>query len=241
MLVRITNICRMGCSHCMVNAGPAGDSMSMETFRQTAEFIDRNGFAVALLSGGEPTEHSQLLEFIDHLKSLDIQVVLLSNGMFLDDKKLTDEILARKIMVQITNDGRFYPNKIKHIDSPLLMYEDTIRLVSPFGRAVENKLTCTRQSPLCFNLRSITRKLRDFKEAVYRLRNMGKMCIPSVNTDGSLVAGEAPSCSPFGHVTDSNLVLTNRLCDLRCNKCGLADGLPDAYKEAIGEKTSRPS
>ena len=102
--------------------------------------------------------------------------------------------------------------------------------------ALENKIPCTRQSPLCFNLRSYVRKLRDFKEAVYRLRNSGKMCIPSVNTDGTLVAGEAPSCSSFGHVTDSNLVLTNRLCDLSCNRCGLADGLPDEYKEAIGEK-----
>lgn len=244
MLIRITNKCRMGCNHCMVDAKPDGESMTMETFKDVVAFVGRFQFQVAMLSGGEPTEHPDLLKMIDILQAEDIIVMVLSNGMFIEEKpELADILIEKKIMIQVTRDPRFYPvDPHWQIDFPKFVkeypnfcFEDHIRMVSPFGRALTNKLECNRQSPLCFNLRSIGRKLRDFTAAVLQLRLMHKMCIPSINPDGTLVAGEAPSCHVIGCVTDNNLTLTNNLCQMKCNKCGLANDLPPEYRHAIGE------
>jgi organic radical activating enzyme len=235
MLVRITERCKMGCTHCMINASPSGMHMSMETYGLVVDFIKDNNFMVIMLSGGEPTEHPDLLQMIDIAKQKGLYVLLLSNGMFLESDKYTTEILSKNILIQVTNDERFYPHRIKKIEHPNISYEDHIRMVSPFGRSLENKLECSRQSPMCFNLRSATRKFHNFGEAVRYLRTIPKMCIPSINPDGSLSAGEANSCSKFGFVTDSMERLTSNLCTMRCNKCGLVDKLDPLYKSAINE------
>jgi len=234
MLVRITNHCQMCCSHCMVEAGPDGAHMSGEIYASALEFIRKFEFQIILIGGGEPTDHPDVLGFIDQAVDAGIKPVLLSNGMFLEDKKMTDEIIARDILVQITNDDRFYPKRVPIIEHKNFAYTDRIRMLSPYGRAVTNKMETTRQSPMCFNLRSITRHLRDFKLAVLTLRGMGKMCTPSVNIDGSISAGESPSCHIIGTITDSNLKITNAVCEMKCGKCGLEAGLPPEYRKAIG-------
>lgn len=236
MLIRITNKCLMGCSHCMVDATPSGEHMSMATFENTIDFIDRMGFRVAMLSGGEPTENPDVLNMIDLARYCKIHVILLSNGAFLDDPVLSGEILGRMVSIQVTNDPRFYPKRVNLVDNPNISYETHIRIVSPFGRAKSGGIECTRQSPLCFNLRSICRSLRDFRDAIFSLRTMGKFCTPSVNADGAIVAGETPSCSAIGTVRSPNIELTNAVCDLKCSRCGLVNNLDDCHRKAIGER-----
>jgi hypothetical protein len=163
------------------------------------------------------------------------KTTLLSNGMFLTDQELTKAILDLDIFVQVTNDPRFYPKEVPHVEHKNIIYENNIRLVSPFGRALENNIPVTRQSPLCFNLRSIVRHYHDFFQGLLMLRQKVKMCTPSINIDGSISAGESNSCHHIGTVNDSNLVLTNKLCSMTCAKCGLVHNLDDPHKTAIGE------
>lgn len=235
MLVRITEKCNMGCSHCSVSAGPDGKHMSMDVYERVLKFIDWIRVPMILLSGGEPTLHPDIESMIKKAIEKDLHVTLLSNGTFLEDLAMTEWILKTGVLVQITNDKRFYPREVPIINHPKLMYEHSIRMVSPFGRALENKIATSRQSPLCFNLRSLCRHTHDFKEALIMLRSMEKFCTPSINIDGTISAGEGNTCSTFGTVNDSNLKLTNALCSLTCGRCGLRDNLDHSYKAAIGE------
>lgn len=237
MLVRITEKCNMGCSHCMINAGPNGEHMKTNIYEQTLNFIKSTKYPFIMLTGGEPTLHPQLISFIELAEKQGIKILILSNGTFIENKKLLNIILEKGIPVQITNDPRFYPKKITVYKNRNFYYENSIRQVSPFHRAVENHIETTRMSPLCFNLRSLCRnpKINDFNKAIQALRLQGKMCTPSINIDGSFAAGESNSCTTFGTVFDNNHTLTDNLKALKCGKCGLYKNLAPDYLNAIGE------
>jgi hypothetical protein len=225
----------MGCSHCAINAGPDGKHMPMAIFEQALKFISWTGFPFIMLTGGEPTLHPEFMEILQMAVNKKLKTLLLSNGSFLENDILTKRILKTGVLIQITNDDRFYPQRVPVISHPQIMYENRIRLVSPFGRALTNKIETKRQSPTCFNLRSVTRNVRDFIAGVQLLRGVQKFCTPSINIDGSIAAGEMNTCTTFGTVYDSNLALTNNLCSMTCKKCGLVNNLPAQHKEVIGE------
>lgn len=225
----------MECSHCMVNATPTGEHMSMSTFQGVLKFLRTMRSPLVMLSGGEPCEHPSLFGFIEALLNYNIKVLLLSNGMFLNDKAFTDRLLAKDVSIQITNDERYYPTTVPEISHPKVSYEHRIRSLAPFGRALTNKLTATQKAPGCFNLRSMIRSMRSFPDAFIGLRMRGRFCIPSVNVDGSIVAGESPSCTVIGNVEDLPETLTRNIINMTCSRCGLVNQLPHEYKAAIGE------
>lgn len=234
MLVRITNSCRMGCSHCMIDATPDGQHMSVETFGKVLNFIRRNNFLLVMISGGEPTDHPDFFTIAEMARDSGLQPLILSNGMFLEDVPKRDKIISLGISIQITNDNRFYPNRIVEPEHPLLTYEHQIRIVTPIGRAKKNKLSAGRQSPLCFNLRSLVRNLKGFQQSVLYLRMNGKMCTPSINVDGTIVAGESSLCCPIGTIDSTDQELVDNISNMKCNKCGLEDNLTGIYRQAIG-------
>lgn len=220
----------------MEDAGPDGTHMSEDTFRKTIDFILRNNFVFLLMSGGEPTEHPQFMDFVRMAQQVGTEIIVLSNGMFLHNGH-RDEYLSLGVKFQIINDPVYYPIRVEPMEHPNILVFDTkiMAPVSPLGRAKKNGIVSGRMSPLCFNLRSVTRRLRDFRNAVQFLRLDNKMCTPSVTTEGDVVAGESRFCSKIGTVESSNLELTNRIAELKCSKCGLVNNLSPEYKAAIGE------
>jgi hypothetical protein len=234
MLVRITNDCDMGCTHCFADAKPGGEFMTMETYAQVIDFIIWSRFPMIMLTGGEPTHHPDILAMIDIAVKANFQPLLLSNGTFLEKPKLKDAILNSYAKIQITNDPRFYPRRVPVIEHSRVTYETHIRMVSPFGRAITNNIPTNRKSPTCFNIRSLCRTMGDFREALFSHHLNGKFCTPSINIDGSITAGETPFCSVIGTVLDRE-ELTEKLYSLKCNKCGLLNGLEMKFKRAIGE------
>jgi len=219
----------------MENARPEGKDMSMETFVKVVDFIDRNGFFFILISGGEPTDHPLFCDFVNLAKAK-LKVIVLSNGLFWRDEKRRDQYMALDVQFQVINDSRYYPIKVDRIDHPNVLYDDKIMApLTPIGRAKTSGFVAGRMSPLCFNLRSAVRSIRDFHDAVLFLRQKGKMCIPSIIVDGSIVAGESQFCHKIGTVESSNVELTNRLAQMRCNACGLADNLTPELRAMIGE------
>jgi organic radical activating enzyme len=242
MLIRITDYCTMGCSHCMVNANENGTHMDMETFKVALGFTilcDMHFF----ISGGEPTSHPQFIEMLEFICNLNLpffNVLIISNGMFLEDKKYADKILDFEIPIQITNDDRFYPKRVKVVKHPFLAYVDRITQVSPFGRAIKNKLEITQKYPACFNLRSIAQKSDTFRDIIMNLRSHAlKFCKPSINVDGSLSAGENPSCQKIGTIYSTDKELVDNIRAMTCNACGLYKNLSDEYAEQWEEINNR--
>ena len=171
MLIRITQKCSMGCPHCLVNATPDGEHMTLATFKNAITFaMEVDLLAPLLISGGEPTEHPQFLEFVDLALRHNVKVLIFSNGTFLEDKDYTDKILVREIEVQITNDERFYPRRVPIIEHPKLMYEHKLRVLTPLGRGAvlaekAQELPVSR-APGCFNLRSMARSMKSLSSTL---------------------------------------------------------------------------
>lgn len=228
MLVRITHQCHMLCSHCFIQASPNGPHMSLDTFEKVLRFIPE----FVILSGGEPTEHPQILEILNLLKANGVHVLLLSNGVFLHGP-LKNAVLDRVDCVQITNDPRFYPQHVHPVAHERILWETHIRSVFPIGRALTNGIPPTRLSPSCFNLRSLTKHFKDVRFAINALRVKGKFCTPSINIDGTISSGELHCCEPIGSVTDSLEKITDNIRTLRCRKCGLYKNLTSEQLEVF--------
>lgn len=203
MLVRITNYCDMACTHCFTNATPQGGHMTLETFEKTLKFLQTYDPHFILLSGGEPTDHPNFLEFAEMAIARIPLVLVISNGMFTAKPEYMQKILSLDLQIQITNDPRYYPTPVKTVDHPKIVYEHNIRALVKLGRAKSGGMKGTRYSPMCFNARSVSHHYSTLEAALFELRSRGKMCSPSVNVNGSIVAGEAPECGKVGTVESS--------------------------------------
>lgn len=234
MLIRLTNQCGMGCSHCLIDAKPKGDHIELDTFRDALEFAEYHNDPMVLLSGGEPTEHPQVVELTHMAKARLPVVAVISNGMFLADKALSTALLDTGASFQITHDPRFYPRKPPRVDHPLLTYVDRVTQLDRLGRY---KGESERIGPACFNLRSATREFRCFTAAVYFLRSQAqKHCTPSIDPDGTIRAGESSLCHPIGTIWNTDAEITERILDHDCDRCGLHARLPDNFLKAVNRQ-----
>lgn len=258
MLIITTNKCSMGCSHCMQDSTPKGEHMTRETFLKTLDFTRRvesqawqlGCLPLILLSGGEATEHPDIVWFIETIFAQGLAAVLITNGMWLADPKLRATILRPEwpqLFVQVTNDARFYPTSPERFDDPRITYVEKLMALLPLGRASRKRGIADmgvplKNAPSSFNLRSMTRSTGSIEAAVTMLRARAMMgqsghCIPTVSEAGDVMAGETRSCFKIGTVESSNAELTKALVEMRCNNCGLVDNLTQPQKRAIGEAT----
>lgn len=256
MLIKITNFCSMGCSHCMENSTVAGQHMTRETFLAALGLTERlEGLAwqrgipkLLLISGGEATEHPDIEWFLETALAAGYQRFLITNGMWLDNPELRGKILRpdwTDLMVQVTNDPRFYPSAPKAVptDDPRVVFVPSLTVLVTLGRLKRSRLPATppiRKGPTSFNFRSLTRSFRDVREAIFMLRARAAMglsghCSPSISSDGSIVAGETSNCFSVGGVHSSAEEITRALLAMQCNRCGLVDNLSQKEKLAIGE------
>ena len=257
MLIKITAKCSLGCSHCCEDATVAGKHMTRETFLAALDLTERlEGDAwkrgiprFLLLSGGEATEHPDVLWFLETARAAGYKIILITNGMWLDNPELRAQILRPDwpdLMVQVTNDPRFYPTAPKNVptDDPRVVFVPALTVLVTLGRLKPSRLPPDappiRKGPTSFNLRSLTRSLGDVREALYMLRVRAVMglsghCSPSISSDGTIVAGETSNCFPIGNVHSTAEDVTRALVNMACNKCGLVDNLTQEQKIAIGE------
>lgn len=255
MLVKVTNKCGMGCSHCMEDSVPKGEHMTEETFLQALEFTkmaERSAWLkgctpTILLSGGECTEHPDIVKFVETVVKQGFLTVLISNGLFLSNLELRESLLRPDwpILVQVTNDPRFYPTAPIVVNDPRITYIPTLTNMIPLGRFKKktHSEVPTKQAPGSFNLRSLTHHLKSFEFAVATIRLRAAMgssgnCIPSVSHEGYVMAGETRNCYKIGTVQSSNEELTKAILEMgSCNRCGLEDNLDQKHKRAIGIST----
>jgi organic radical activating enzyme len=231
MLLMITERCEMGCSHCFLDCKPTGEDMTQQTFDNFMKFWSRVKIPTPIMvTGGEPTLHPLCFDFIDALQKANYTVCLLTNGMWLDDDKICKKVVQSKVLVQITNDERFYPKRINEAKASQFGYtiEKQIRIMSLFGRAKKNKIEFSsyKKFPDCFNTRSICRLAQTFDDYLMVMMGKGKFCNPDIVPSGNIKLGEHNLCQFVGNVNvDSKEQVLENIKKLKCDNCGLSKNL----------------
>ncbi len=227
--------------------------MTWETFEAALAFTHRveglarqaTGYNLLLLSGGECTEHPRIVEIIDRVIREGFQPVLVTNGMWLNDPALAPEILSRKLLVQITNDSRFYPKASPRVNRPNVVYVDSLTAYIRQGRGEKFDFSRTslpaRKYPGSFNLRSFVHAFRDIRLALVQHRQRaltslsGGHCTPTISYNGEFIVGESRFCASAGTVHSTPEEITANILNMgACNRCGLESNLDARQKAAIG-------
>jgi hypothetical protein len=257
MLIKVTNKCEMGCSHCMEDSTPAGKHMTFDTFLCAVQFSIRMESSVwetgappiILLSGGECTEHPDIVKMIRAVLNRGLTPIIITNGMWLNDKELRESILRpewTQLGVQVTNDDRFYPKAPPTVDDPRIIYVPKLTKLIPLGRAskridsMKDDDLPVRDAPTSFNMRSITRQTKSFQRAVFMQRvraasGYAGHCSPSITEKGDVHIGETRYCWVVGNIYSTEKELTEATIAMKdCNRCGLEDKLGERHRQAIG-------
>lgn len=90
-----TNTCNLRCRTCMRNTWNEKDSfMSEETFINILKSIEEISPRPSVFFGGlgEPLNHPDILKMIEHLKTINVKVDLITNGILLS-KKISKELI----------------------------------------------------------------------------------------------------------------------------------------------------
>lgn len=119
MLIEITRMCNEQCTHCMVNATPAGPHMDMRVFKTAVDFGIHIGAHTFSISGGDPFLHPECFKMFRHLlnklESRQAAIMIESNGWWIEDEKMCSRI--KKLLdnplvfgMQISSNKKYYPN-----------------------------------------------------------------------------------------------------------------------------------
>ena len=257
MLLKITEKCSMGCSHCMNSATENGEHMSLDVFKDAVDFIIRNNvYHSIFISGGEPTEHPMFPFFMGYLlgeltkRNLKSVITIATNGFWIieseENMKCAKNIAAGykdvHFQFQVSTDSRYYPKKLdttKRIwrEEGFTLCKDCVQFMYPQGRAKENNLTPWRfTASKCFNVRAITKQLPDptIENVIMTLLQRGKFCTPSIRIDGSISLGESDLCPKCASIYDKEEEIIQKIKDFKCNGCyPLNENLPPQYKQFL--------
>lgn len=244
----------MGCTHCMNDAKPDGEHMSLATFEAALDFLIRNdAYHHIVVSGGEPTEHplfpmfmGYMIAALNKIYSLKIVTIATNGFWILDNLSAAKEIVAcggdrTIIQFQVSTDTRYYPKKLdttKRIwrEKGFALCEDCVERIYPMGRAKTNNLPWEAKASKCFNVRAITKQLPNptIKDVVKGLFDAMKFCTPAIRIDGSISLGESDLCPKVASIYDKEQDIIQKIKDFKCSGCAqINDKLPMIYKQFI--------
>ncbi len=110
-IIEVNTACNLDCPICFADSGhqPDGYSLTLDQVERMLDtYMSAEGQADALMfSGGEPTIHPRILDFLDAARARDIRgVVLNTNGIRLaSDREFVDALAERRITVYFQFDG----------------------------------------------------------------------------------------------------------------------------------------
>ena len=248
MIIKITNKCTMNCIHCFENSTPDNkDMMSVRTLEKILMFIKSNDMKpkVILISGGEPTEHPDLTWFIQKLSMQFDMIILLTNGLWLNESSSYQMIKSlsrfKKLMIQIISDPNLYPKEIdygKVYNKKQFMVMKDVPSIIWKGRALENKnkIPSTyqeRESPLCFNFRSLVNGRFNVSTAFNTLENSNKFCSLSFDTNGFIRISETIACPIVGSVDSDMSTIKENILKMNCSDCYLQNNLSTIERKSL--------
>lgn len=252
MKIDLTYKCSMGCTHCMSDCNKNGEEMSLKILNDVCNFIENHRIntiqpLILGISGGEIFEHSQILECLDIIldrfgSRKNIGFLLASNGRILSEtpeyleyiKTIKSKYGKQKILVQITDDDRFYPTTLTKKQSYYLekigAIIDTVpgdrenrkKCLYPQGRALLNfdESYWNTKAPKCVNCRLLPYQgINTFKDLVQTMTNNMKNCTPSISPLGEIKLGESRLCPAIATIYDSDAEILNKIRNCKCSNC----------------------
>lgn len=271
MLIELTYACSMNCSHCMSDCKPDGQHMSKEVLNDVFDFYRKNVLMSIfghplIFSGGEMFEHPDilaLLDMIDHeLERIAvIPVIFITNGRELVRNKenykkveyLQKKYGKKRIMIQVTDDKRFYKDRLTEKEKYWLKKLDAIidtvpsdkndrsKCLYPQGRALKNysEENWNTKAPKCVNTRLLVKQgIDNIHDMVETITAHGKMCTPTIAPDGSIKLGESALCPSVATIYDSDEEIIEKIKVFNCSACKipwerLKEANPIAYKMLV--------
>jgi len=103
----LSRACNMKCLHCYENAGKKDkDELNSQQVIEGLEIMAKAGVTSIALSGGEPTLHPHILDFINHAHDLNMFVGMATKGYTLSKEKACEKYIENGLsFVQISVDG----------------------------------------------------------------------------------------------------------------------------------------
>ena len=256
MMIKITESCSMGCIHCMNNAKPNGNNMTDETFRDVLDFIRCNGLDThIMITGGEPTEHPEFINMMNVLcqyihtyydNSKKPVVSITTNGLWMQNNpQVATELIEHmrkefSLIVQVSTDERYYPTKIEThkrvFHNPSVTIIDSIDIMYPIGRALDNNIPWERKSPSCFNVRAIAKQISS--SSLNKICNIllchDKYCTPHIRYNGDIALGESDLCPAVSNIYKSESEIVESIINCKCLNCKcIIDKMPDDLKQFL--------
>lgn len=251
MKIDLTYKCSMGCTHCSSDCKSDGVEMSLDVLNDVCDFIHNRKIDTAqplvlCISGGEVFEHSQIIECLDTIfdkfgTKKNIGFSISSNGRvlsetpeYLDYIKSVRSKYRNKILVQITDDDRFYPTSLTQKQKYYLEKagceittvpgdkSDRNRCLYPQGRALLNfdENYWHTNAPKCVNCRLISNQgIYTMKDLVQVLSSTEKMCTPTISPLGEIKLGESRLCPPVATIYDSDKEIMDKIRNCKCTNC----------------------
>lgn len=248
MLIKITDKCNMGCSHCLSDCTPNLHDMEWNTFIDAMDFYNKyckDIIKPILISGGEPTESSIFMNVIKYLIDNPVEnpITITTNGIWLTKNEWLVKDLLKFLpncTFQIVVDDRYYPT---HVDenSPIFKYSNVligrnVINIYPQGRALTNKIPYQAKASKCFNIRAMTKqKPGESLTEIFAMMSMyAKFCTPHIDIDGNIKLGESRLCPVCSSIYKTEEEIINDIINFKCHQCDfINDKLPDIYKQFV--------
>jgi len=103
--IHVTKKCNLKCLHCYSSSGPDETQMlDIEALKLAVLDAKSLGFGFVTLSGGEPFLYPHMKEILEYAKSLGLRTGAVTNGMFLDKRRL-DALAPHIDLIVVSLDG----------------------------------------------------------------------------------------------------------------------------------------
>lgn len=252
MLVELTYACKMGCSHCMSDCKPNGEHMTLDTLKDTLDFMLKNNILAWNFSGGELFEHPDILEVLKIIEEYWLKMrfrgplTFATNGRELvRNKKVYQAMdqLKRKygkkyFIIQVTDDPKYYPDPLSDKEKYWLTKLGAIidevpsdpvhgaKLLYPQGRALKNHPSThwNTNAPKCANCILVAKQLHagSFQNLVDTMMQHGRVCTPVIAPDGSIKVGESALCPSVASIYDTESEIMRKIRECDCHACTIA-------------------
>ena len=231
MIIKITEKCSMGCSHCMNNALPTGKHMDFNTFKDAIRFQKQYGGAFCIISGGEPGEHPEFLDFLKYalLNLPGVFITVTTNGVWMADKYNTIanlyDVYDKNLWFQVTTVDEYYPTKI-NLDNPVYSIPNVIvckEIENMYGqgRALTNHLEYHNKCSRCMNVRLVAHQLNTHRLDVITssLTIKGFFCTPHISITGDIKLGESDLCPVCSNIYKTEEEIVDDILNFHCHQC----------------------
>lgn len=242
MLIQITNRCRMMCPHCMDASCPDGGLMDEATFGNALRLATENGCLHLTISGGEPTEHPEFLNFCKRASRAGMKFSICSNGMWLGDEKAEWRFermakLSGFAGAQVYTNPKWYrlhdetvakfnAQKARWLALGVVLDLHDIRGMSDIGRGktCEEAIEESKASPyrnICLAAHVTAAQVNSMRELFDMMLVQRRFCTPMVDWQGEFHASESWLCQSFGNVNrdSAETIFRNLKNGKPCCKC----------------------